>query len=409
MHNFLKFSFLCLILIQCSFSQNIHYTKRQRNDVRSGPGSYYDLLVSIPKGVAVDIVQYEQNWIRIRTPDKTKGWISKNCLSEKLPEAQTLKELSKEWSSPNATKAGVAAAVRGFAEKFGNANEGDLSFLSHLDKHIFSPEEYQSFLEETLKELSPDTNQHTEHFVSEAMEHTFADEGIGAGVASRIATKGLVNNPKLHAYINLIGTYLVESTPSYDIRFHFFILNDEKLTAYSVPGGFIFISTGMLHACSNEAELAGVLAHEVAHILLQHGIKELHSRTMMINLQQRLRDVQKLISEELKETQHALELYSSDIWELVHRPRSITMEEEADNVAASLLLRCGYDANALAEMIQKIERDAKRALTKQYDQQQVFSFVDFKQRKAHLQQVLENAISVVHGKLNIERFHQHIK
>jgi len=262
-----------------------------------------------------------------------------------------------------------------------------------------------------LAELSPiplDQFGDEKNYLGEYIS-SLAEQGVGLGIAARIANNGMVNDSAKLKYLNMLGTYLIESTPSYDVQFHFFILNDTKPTAYSAPGGYIFISQGMLNQCINEAQLAGVIAHEIAHIILNHGLKEIKSRAAFIKIEEHLQALEQQIGDELKETQAALEQFSSVSWELANRPRTAAMEEEADNTAATLLAHAGYDPNALSELIKKMESESKKSLTQNYDQEQTLLFVNMKQRKEHLQKFIERTLSTVKGKLNLERFQKIVK
>jgi len=77
-------------------------------------------------------------------------------------------------------------------------------------------------------------------------------------------------------YVNLVGNVLVMSTNRPEIEFHFAILNTEEINGYAAPGGYIFVTRGALAKMQDESELAGVLAHEIGHVVEKHAIKELN-------------------------------------------------------------------------------------------------------------------------------------
>jgi predicted Zn-dependent protease len=84
---------------------------------------------------------------------------------------------------------------------------------------------------------------------------------------------GIYTNDKdLKKYVNLIGCWVGNFSDRPDLSYHFEILNSDEINAYAAPGGYIFITVGMLKALGNEAELAGVLAHEVSHVARNHGM-----------------------------------------------------------------------------------------------------------------------------------------
>jgi predicted Zn-dependent protease len=98
---------------------------------------------------------------------------------------------------------------------------------------------------------------------------------IGFQLAVVLAKRyGYFNNPKVNAYINRVGQGIAKKvTQRPDIEYSFYILDTDEINAFGVPGGFIFITRGALTVISNEAELAGVLAHEIAHVELGHGLE----------------------------------------------------------------------------------------------------------------------------------------
>ncbi len=102
---------------------------------------------------------------------------------------------------------------------------------------------------------------------------------FGREVAARIIGRyGLYDNSTLTKYINLVGTVLAMSSNRPEIEFHFAVLNTDEINAYAAPGGYIFVTRGGLLKMQDEAELAGVLAHEIGHVVEKHVVKELNIR-----------------------------------------------------------------------------------------------------------------------------------
>jgi len=99
---------------------------------------------------------------------------------------------------------------------------------------------------------------------------------FGREVAARvIARYGLYENPRLMKYVNLVGHVLAQTTSRPELEFRFAILNTDEINAYAAPGGYVFITRGALLKMQDEAELAGVIAHEMGHIVGKHVVKEL--------------------------------------------------------------------------------------------------------------------------------------
>jgi predicted Zn-dependent protease len=99
---------------------------------------------------------------------------------------------------------------------------------------------------------------------------------FGREVAARvIARYGLYENPVLMKYVNLVGRVLSRMTNRPELEFHFAVLNADEINAYAAPGGYVFVTRGALLKMRDESELAGVLAHEMGHIVEKHAVREL--------------------------------------------------------------------------------------------------------------------------------------
>ena len=82
------------------------------------------------------------------------------------------------------------------------------------------------------------------------------------------------NNPKLQSYVNGIGQALARQSHRKNIRFTFTIIEDPSVNAFALPGGYVYITTGLMAYLNSEAELAGVLGHEIGHVTARHGVQQ---------------------------------------------------------------------------------------------------------------------------------------
>jgi predicted Zn-dependent protease len=126
---------------------------------------------------------------------------------------------------------------------------------------------------------------------SEALRSTFADITdeeeyyIGRSVAALILSYyPAYENEALTSYINTVGQAVVFSSarPEIYAGYHFLILDTDEVNAMAAPGGFIFISKGLLRRCANEEMLAAILAHEVGHVCAKHGLQSI-KKSRLIN------------------------------------------------------------------------------------------------------------------------------
>jgi predicted Zn-dependent protease len=103
---------------------------------------------------------------------------------------------------------------------------------------------------------------------------------IGAMIVRGLRDAGqIVEDPELAEYVQTIGSRLVSHVQSANPqRFHFFLVKDSSINAFALPGGFIGVNAGLVLATENESELAGVLAHEIAHVTQRHIARSIQAQ-----------------------------------------------------------------------------------------------------------------------------------
>ncbi|MFT5505219.1 MAG: putative Zn-dependent protease [Gammaproteobacteria bacterium] len=93
-----------------------------------------------------------------------------------------------------------------------------------------------------------------------------------------LSDKTIIADQALSRYVSLVGNSVLQHANRSDLNFYFAVIKSPEINAYAAPGGYIFITTAALQLMQNEAELAGVLAHEIAHIADRHIVKVLKIR-----------------------------------------------------------------------------------------------------------------------------------
>jgi len=180
---------------------------------------------------------------------------------------------------------------------------------------------------------------------------------IGRTVSALILSKYPVyRNDALTKYINTVGYSVVvySDRPEIYAGYHFLILDSEEVNALSAPGGFIFITKGILTRCRDEEMLAAILAHEVGHVSAKHGLQSIKKS--------RLIDAFKLIGQEatqrygpekLAQLTSIFEDVLGDIVEtLIERGYDRKYEYEADKISVKVSSRTGYSPQGLVEFLQ---------------------------------------------------------
>lgn len=105
---------------------------------------------------------------------------------------------------------------------------------------------------------------------------------LGHGIASNLlGASPLLDNKQVQSYVNQVGRWVSLHTERPDLPWEFGVLDSTDLNAFATPGGTIFITKGLLQHMTNESELAGVLAHEMVHVLSKHHLAALQKSAKM--------------------------------------------------------------------------------------------------------------------------------
>jgi beta-barrel assembly-enhancing protease len=105
---------------------------------------------------------------------------------------------------------------------------------------------------------------------------------LGADVSQRVRNRyGVVQDEAVHRYVTLVGTLLVKKSTRPALPFRFIVLDTDGVNAFAAPGGFIHITRGALGLMASEAELAGVLAHEISHVTEKHTVHAIQQNKLI--------------------------------------------------------------------------------------------------------------------------------
>lgn len=118
------------------------------------------------------------------------------------------------------------------------------------------------------------------------------EQALGAAVSERIRARyGVVQDPAVHEYVTLVGTLVAQAGSRPDLDWRFIVLDTDGVNALAAPGGYIHITRGALSLMKDEAELAGVLGHEVIHVTEKHTIRAIQKgKTMQLAADETLGD-----------------------------------------------------------------------------------------------------------------------
>ncbi len=188
---------------------------------------------------------------------------------------------------------------------------------------------------------------------------TYPEErATGRVVAAQVAEQfggiwqGTPSAQAWNDYVNKVGRALVPYSNRPDIKYRFAVLNSDVMNAFSCPGGYTFVTKGFLKAASNEAELAGVLAHEIGHVSQRHVENTIRTQQVAGTLMNAGLDFAALDGQLNAQQVNAIKQTSKGAWDvLISKGMSQKDEFEADAVGAKNMQRLGYDPNALGNFL----------------------------------------------------------
>ena len=153
---------------------------------------------------------------------------------------------------------------------------------------------------------------------------------------------GIYDDPELDAYVRQVGERLLRDSDITKPTFSFTLLDSPDINAFALPGGLIYVNRGLLAYLDTEAELAGVLAHEIGHITERH-----HSRRKTASLTSKVAAVSAYILTGSGDVYDAASMYGAEIISGFGRD----MELEADSAGAEYLHQTGYDVDSMLSVI----------------------------------------------------------
>jgi predicted Zn-dependent protease len=174
---------------------------------------------------------------------------------------------------------------------------------------------------------------------------------IGHGIATNLlGAAPLLADNKVQQYVNQVGRWISLQTERPDLPWQFGVLASTDINAFATPGGTIFITNGLLQKLNNESELAGVLAHEMVHVLRKHHLAALQKAA-------RMDLASELAGEALKDKANPaiMDKAIKAGTEVYARGLDKNDEFEADRMGIVIATRAGYDPYGLPAVLQMLD------------------------------------------------------
>jgi beta-barrel assembly-enhancing protease len=217
---------------------------------------------------------------------------------------------------------------------------------------------------------------------------------IGQAISLQVVSRygGVVKNPSLTQYISLVGQAVASTSDRPNIPYRFAVLNHDSINAFAAPGGYIFVTRGLLKQVQNEAELAGILGHEISHVSQKH----------VLEIIQRSKQLAGATSAGLSYLKQNPAIFKGIVDEAAKRLLDEGLDQgkevEADQLGDVFAARVGYDANAYITFLTRLR-------TLKGDDQAFFkTHPNFSSRIQAVQQTVQEKNLKPNGVLLKERF-----
>ncbi|RMG50473.1 MAG: peptidase M48 [Gammaproteobacteria bacterium] len=219
---------------------------------------------------------------------------------------------------------------------------------------------------------------------------------IGRDLAAHLlGAAPLVDDPELQDYVNRLGRWLALQSERPDLPWTFGVTDDADVNAFAMPGGYVLVTRGLFEILRNEAELAGVLSHEIGHVVAKHHLKALQDQGYM----QVIGSVLKATADD--DNREMVEFAVNASQDLYVKGLDKKDEYQADRMGVVLASRGGYDPFGLPSALQTLDaisaEDSRLAL--------LFKTHPLPQdRLEHLEQAMGERFDGLPGALGEERF-----
>jgi predicted Zn-dependent protease len=199
--------------------------------------------------------------------------------------------------------------------------------------------------------------------LGEAAQSVFTpqqERRVGEAIMQEIRRdRQYLDDPELTDYLNGLGYRLVAVSPDNAQDFEFFVVRDPLLNAFALPGGFIGVHTGLILAAQNESELAGVLAHEIAHVTQKHLARILAKDQQGLLTSVAALAVAILAARSNPQVSNAAIMASQAAQIQTQLDFTREHEREADRVGVLILQQAGYDPHGMAQFFERLQRASR--------------------------------------------------
>lgn len=173
------------------------------------------------------------------------------------------------------------------------------------------------------------------------------EEKLGREIAGRLlGAAPLVKNDKLQQYVNKVGRYVAAQSQRPDLPWTFGVIDTPSVNAFAAPGGYVFITRGLYALLKSEAELAGILAHEIGHVNARHHVRLMQKQRVVAMGQEFFGK---------KAGDNTVKKLVGNGAEVLARSLDKDAEFEADRLGVYYATKAGYDTYGLIAVLDRLD------------------------------------------------------
>ena len=324
--------------------------------LRSGAGSFYPVVKITEEPEKMTILGKQEGWVEIKIVNGESGWISENVLRRDRVESDYLKRLKESKEGVKVSQVVIVSAVKGFGDRYREAIVEGKGDILALDRQLITPQMWYDFVKRHYgskgeKRWSGDRKLRR---FTKPVHASFLERELGLYIATSLVRGKLIQDGKIEAYLSLIATALVRQSEAPNLSVRVYLFHSDRPAAYATPNGMIFISDELWKMVKNEAELAGLLGHEVAHIVHRHAAMELEKRKTEISAEMAFAEVKHLTG--LSPMEKRIENLALAIYDVVNRGYIDEYEKNADRLGSIYAYRAGWVATEYKNLVERLSK-----------------------------------------------------